>query len=71
MTLKGNGTGNGLSNIKDTFAEIFQLQIWVLHQSMPIFNASLSGLNDACTKSKEKVPNVSDPNQSFEITCNS
>ena len=31
--LRRNGTENGLSNIKDTFAESFQLQISVLHQS--------------------------------------
>ena len=32
----------GVSNIKDTFAECFQLQISVLHQSMCIFKASFS-----------------------------
>ena len=31
------GTGNGLSNIKDTFAESLQLQMLVLHQSMCIY----------------------------------
>ena len=38
--------GNGLSNIKDTFAESLQLQMSVLHQSMCIFKASLSSLYD-------------------------
>ena len=35
---------NGLSNIKDTFAEGFQLQLSVLHQSMCIVKAGLSTL---------------------------
>ena len=65
-----NGTGNGLSNIKDTFAESLQLQISVLHQCMCIFRAGLSSLSDGWVKYKEKVPDVSDVNQSFETTCN-
>ena len=32
--LQRDGTGNGFSSIKDTFAERLQLQISVLHQSM-------------------------------------
>ena len=35
-----NGTGTGLSNIKDTFAEGLQLQMSVLHQSMSILQSS-------------------------------
>ena len=38
--LQRDGTGNGLSNIKDTFAESMQLQISVLHLSMSIFQSS-------------------------------
>ena len=34
FNLQRDGTGNRLSNIKDTFAEGLQLQISVLHQSM-------------------------------------
>ena len=58
-------------NIKDKFAEIFQLQISVLHQSMCIFKAGLSSLSDGWTKCKEKVPDVSDSNQNIEAICNS
>ena len=34
FNLQRSGTGNGLPNIKDTFAESLQLQMSVLHQSM-------------------------------------
>ena len=53
------------------FSEIFQLQISVLHQIMCIFKADLSGLSDDCTKYKATVPDVSNPNQNIERTCNS
>ena len=43
----------------------------VLHQSMYICKAGLSNLNDGWEKYKEKVPDVSDPNQNVETTCNS
>ena len=43
----------------------------VLHQSMYIFKAGLSNLNDGWEKYKEKVSDVSDPNQNVETTCNS
>ena len=33
FNLQRDATGNGLSNIMDTFAESLQLQIWVLYQS--------------------------------------
>ena len=36
--LQRDGTGNGLSNTRDTFAESLQLQISVLHQSMCILH---------------------------------
>ena len=32
LNLQKDGTGNGLSNMKDTFAENLQLQISVLYQ---------------------------------------
>ena len=38
--LQRDGTGNGLPNIKDTFAESLQLQKSVLHQGMCIFQSS-------------------------------
>ena len=40
FNLQRDGTGNGLSNIKDTFAESLQLQKSVLHQGMCIFQSS-------------------------------
>ena len=38
--LQRDGSGNGLCNIKNTFAESMQLQISVLHLSMSIFQSS-------------------------------
>ena len=70
FNLQRDGTENGLSNIKDTFAEILQLQISVLIQSMCIFKAGLSSSYDGWVKCKEKVLDVSDPNQNVETTCN-
>ena len=70
FNLQRDGIENGLSNIKDTFAEIFQLQISVLIQSMCIFKAGLSSSYDGWVKCKEKVLDVSDPNQNVETTCN-
>ena len=40
FNLQRDGTGNGFSNIKDTFAESLQLEIPVLQQSMSIFQSS-------------------------------
>ena len=40
-----------------------------LHQSMCIFKIGLSSLCDDWAKEKEKVPEVSDPNQNVERTC--
>ena len=71
FNLQRAGTGNGLSNIKDTFAEGFQLQVSVLHQSMFIFKAGLSSSYDCSTKYKENVPDMSDSNQNVDTTCNS
>ena len=41
FNLQRDGTRNGLSNIKDTFAESLQLQMSVLHQRMSIFQSSM------------------------------
>ena len=61
-----------LSNTKDTFAERLSLQISVLHQSMCILKAGLSRSSyDGWAKYKEKVSDVSDPNQNGERTCSS
>ena len=75
FNLQRDGTRNGLSNIKDTFAESLQLQMSVLHQRMSIFQfsrpeASLSKSYDGWANVK-KVLDVSDPNQNVETTCNS
>ena len=40
----------------------------VLHQSMCIFKAGLSNSHDGWVKYREKVPDVSDPNQNVKIT---
>ena len=71
FNLQRDGTGNGLSNIKETFSESLQLRMSVLHQSMCIFKPGLSSSYDGWAKYKEKVPNVPEPNQNVETTCNS
>ena len=71
FNLQRDGTKDGLYNIKDIFVEIFQRKILVLHQSMCIFKAVLSSLYGGWAKYKEKVPDVSDPNQNVETKCNS
>ena len=59
FNLQRDGTGNGLSNVN-------------LHQSLRIFMAGLSSSYDVMGgQNKEKVPNVSDPNQNVETTYNS
>ena len=40
FNLQRDGTGNGLSNIKDAFRESVLLQMPVLHQNMYIFESS-------------------------------
>ena len=40
FNLQRDGTGNGLSNIKDTFPESLQPQMSVLHQSISILRSS-------------------------------
>ena len=41
FNLQRDGTRNGLSNIKETFAESLQLQMSVLHQRISIFQSSM------------------------------
>ena len=77
FSLQRDGTRNGLSNIKETFAEILQLQMSVLHQRMNIFQSSMlvsqvhmtAGQNKMVAK--EKVPDVSDPSQNVETRSDS
>ena len=70
FNLRRDGTRNGLSNIKETFAENLQLQMSVLHQSMSILRL-VSQVHMTAGKNVKKVPDVSDPNQNAETTCNS
>ena len=69
LSLQRDGTGNGVPNIKDTFAKSSQLQMSVLHQSMCIFKAGLSSSYDCWEKYKES--HVLDSNQNIETTCTS
>ena len=69
FNLQRDGTGNGLSNVKDIFAESLRLQMSVLHQNMCIFKTGVSRFYDGWTKYKEKVFDVSNPNQNVETTC--
>ena len=65
FSLQRDKTGNRLSNIKDTLAESLQLYMSALHQNMSIFQSSRL-VSQGWVKSKEKVPDVSDPNQNVE-----
>ena len=61
FNLQRDGTGNGLSNIKDTFAESLQLQMSILH--------SLSSqVHMMAEQNVKKVPDASDSNQNVETT---
>ena len=72
FNLQKDGTINGLSNIKESFAENLQLKMSVLCTKVWAFSkAGLSSSYDGWAKCKEKVPDVSDPNQNVEKTCNS
>ena len=76
FNLQKDGTRNGLSNIKETFAESLQLQMSVLHQRMSIFQSSrlvsqVYMMAGQIFKEKVPDPDVSDPDQNVETTCNS
>ena len=68
FNLQGDGTGNGFSNIKGTFAESLQLQISAKYMYLQGWSLKLS---DDQAKYKEKVLDGSDSNHDFETTCNS
>ena len=71
FNLQWDGTANGLSIIKDTFAECLQLQTSVMHQRMYIFKAGLSSqVHMMAGKNIKKVPDASDPKQNVETTWN-
>ena len=71
FNLQRDRTGNGLSNIKDTFAESLQLQISILYQSRVSLQGCLSSSYDGWAKCAEIVPDMLDPNQNLQTTCNS
>ena len=73
MNLQRDRTRNGLSNIKETFAESLQLQMSILHQRMSIYQSSrlVSQVNMMAGQNVKKIPDVSDPNQNLEKRCNS
>ena len=75
FNLQRDETRNGFSNIKETFAESLQLQRNVsfapTYEHFPVFNAGLSSSYDGWAKCKEKVPDVSDPNQNVETRSHS
>ena len=73
FNLQRDGTRNRLSNIKETIAESLQLQMLVSPTSehLPFLKAGLSSSSDGWGNCKEKVPDVSGPNQNVETTCNS
>ena len=72
FSLQRDGTRNELSNIKETFTENLQLKMSVLCTKVWAFSkAGLSSSYDGWAKCKEKVPDVSNPNQNVETTCNS
>ena len=64
FNLQRDGTRNGLSNIKETFAENLQLKILVLCSKVRLLSQvhMMAGQN----KCKEKEHDVSDPNQNVE-----
>ena len=65
FNLQRDGTRNGLPNIKETFSESLQLQMSNVYTNV-CASSSLQGSYDGWAKCKEKVTNVSDPNQNVE-----
>ena len=49
----------------------YTYQFCTKYVNLPVFKAGLSSSNDGGVKCIEKVPDVSDPNQNVETTCNS
>ena len=73
FNLQPDGTWNGLPNFKKTFTENLPLKISVL--CTKVWEFSKAGLSNSYmagqNKCTEKVPDVPDPNQNVEATCNS
>ena len=66
FNLQKDGTRNELSNIKETFAEIFCTNIWAFSS-----HAGLSSSYDGWEKCEDKVLYVSDLNQNVETRSHS
>ena len=67
FNLQKDGTGNRLSNIKDTFVECLQLQMFctkVRASSRLVSQVS----HMIAEQNLKKVPHVSDPNQNVDTT---
>ena len=72
FNLQRDGARNGLPNIKETFTENLQLKMLGLWTKVWAFSkAGLSSSYDGWAKCKEKVPDVSDPNQNVETRSHS
>ena len=76
FNLQRDGTRNGLSNIKETFVESWQLQMSVLHQPVSIFQSSMlvSQVHMMAGKNvKKKIPMCQIPIKMLkqEVTPNS
>ena len=73
FNLQRDGTVNGLSNVKETFSKDLQLKMSALCTKVWAFPKLVSQVYVMAgqNKCKEKVLDVSDPNQNLETTCNS
>ena len=73
FNLQRDGTRNGLYKIKKTFTECAATNVSSAptYEHFPVFNAGLSSLYDGWAKCKEKVPDVSDPDQNIETRSQS
>ena len=65
FNLQRDRTRNGLSNIKETCRKFAATNVSFAptYEHFPVFNAGLSSSYDGWAKCKEKMPDVSDPNQ--------
>ena len=71
INLQIDGTRNGLSNIKETLQKICCYKCQFCTKVCDSSKAGLSSSCDGWAKCKEKVPDISDPNQNVETTRNS
>ena len=66
FNLQRDGTGNGLSNVKETLQKICCYKCKFCTKVCDSSKAGLSSSYDGWEKCKGKVPDVSDPNQNLE-----